>query len=147
MNFKKVFLIASLFFCAEVTLAGTVTIKSPPSGLTLLTTSGVIKYGDEDLVLSTTEQQPYVGINISPEIEIAGKKEIIGMVSIGHRTSGSTLSNQNSCSINPRSNDYSVGVDNVGFKLETCKAGERKDNNQLMSEGVADVVVTFDKLP
>lgn len=149
MNIKKVFLLGNLFFYAGVTLAGDVIVKSPPQGVRLITTSGVLVHGDPDMKMSTTAEKPLITINISPEVEIAGQKHIIGMVSVFHRANGTgqMLSNQNNCDMNTESSGYSVTVDNVGFKSVTCNVNQRFTNFQKASEGVANVVVTYNKLP
>lgn len=149
MNIKKLFLLVNLFLCAEVAFAGTVTIKSPPPGVRLLTTSGTIEPGGPDWTKTTTSNEPNILINISPEVEIAGQKKIIGMVSISHSSNatGQMFSNQNSCTMNADATGYSVTVDNVGFQSKTCNVGERELNNQSVSQGVANVVVTYKKTP
>ena len=142
MNIKHVMLFFGLSFFTGMALAGTVTIKSPPPGLTLKTTSGVIKYGDPDMVL--TSAQEVININISPEAE----NKIIGMETISHWPKPvGALSNQNTCRINKEFIGFSVTIDLVGYKMVTCNPGENKQNNQLATDGIADVVVTYNKLP
>jgi hypothetical protein len=146
MKIDKVLLLVGLSLCFGSASAGTVTIKSPPEGLTLLTTSGVVKHGDKDLVLTSQTQ---VEVNISPQIEVDGTPHIIGMASVDHRPNTTTQlhSNDTLCRSSESAQGYSVTIELVGYRSVTCRNGEFKSNKQLVADGSANVVVTYDKLP
>lgn len=146
MNIDKVLLMVGLVLGIGSASAGTVTIKSPPEGLTLLTTSGVVKHGDKDMVLTSPT---HVGVNISPQIEVEGTPQIIGMASVDHRPNTTTqqYSNDTLCRSSENTRGYSVTIELVGLRSVTCRNGEFNSNKQLAADGSANVVVTYDKLP
>jgi hypothetical protein len=145
MNIKYVALFVGLSFCMGSVSAGTVTIKSPPEGMILLKVNGQINHGDEDLVITSTEN---FDINVWPLIEVAGQQELLGVTSVTHqpRATGQAFSNQTHCSMRQEAYGYRVTIELGGSDSVFCRSGEYKVNNQRALDGISDVVVTYEKL-
>lgn len=137
MNFKNLFLFASLSAAVSMATAGTLTMKAPPEGLRLLTTSGELNYGDEDLVL-VGASSTYFGVT-----PVVGK-DVVGLVTADHNEGIEWLyGNEVHCLLK---GDYALEVEIVGFKKDIC-SNEHKDVYQLRTSGADDVVLSFVKRP
>jgi hypothetical protein len=137
MKIANVILLGLLLPVINTVSAGTLTIKAPPQGLDLrISSHGTIKHGDNDLILVGATNTTQV---ISPEV-VTGTPAIIGYLNITHHEGDEFLyGNDITCEIKA---PYSVTVNIVGFKEETC-SGSRKFFTQLRSEGASDVILTF----
>ncbi|KQZ94522.1 MULTISPECIES: hypothetical protein [unclassified Pseudomonas] len=139
MKIASAILLGSLLTVINTVSAGTLTIKAPPQGLDLITSSnGTIKYGDNDLVLVGATDSYQV---ISPETA-TGTPAIIGYLTISHHEGDEFLYGNNiTCEIKA---PYTVTVNIVGFEVDDCK-DSKKSFTQLRSEGASDVILTFNK--
>ena len=135
MNVKKSFLFVSLLLMANFAIAGTITIKSPPFGLKLNTTSGTLGHGDKDLVL--------VGASVTSEVISPDTgSSIVGFITLSHSEGVEWLyGNVVSCEL---TGPYTLSVEFVGFKKFDCKGGDGTVQfAQRRSEGASDVILTF----
>lgn len=137
MNIKNLFLFVSLLLMADFASAGTLTIKAPPVGLKLITTSGTLGYGDKDLVL--------VGASVTSEVISPGTgSSIVGFINLSHSEGNEWLyGNVVSCEL---TGPYTLSIEFVGFGKFVCKSGDGIVHfAQKRSEGASDVILTFAK--
>lgn len=139
MNIKSCSLFVFFSVITGLASAGTLTIKSPPSGLELRTTSHILNHGDKDL--------ERVGVSVVHEVvtPITVPDDIIrGHITLTHSEGmEGTYGNDVACKLK---GPYELQIEFVGFKKFVCKNDDVREHfRQLRSEGSSDVILTFTK--